>query len=189
MQHAFTPAGLPTLPTGDAAEVANILQDRLIDVIDLGLSLKHAHWNVVGPGFMPAHELFDSQADTARRMADEIAERIATFGAIPNGLPEFMVSRRHWDDYSLGWGVSSAHIGALDRVFNRVIAAHRFAITQIAPIDPVTADLLTAQARALEKQQSSLRAHLSNTSGKLPTEHAVTQLAAACAAATADPLS
>lgn len=66
MPYAFSPAGLPT---GDTTDVAKILQDPRIDVIDLGLAVRHAHWSVVGPGFMPAHELFDSQADAARRMA------------------------------------------------------------------------------------------------------------------------
>lgn len=186
MHHAFSPAGLPA---GDRAKVAEMLQSRLIDVIDLAMSLKHAHWNVVGPDFMPAHELFDSHAASVRQIADEIAERIAAFGGIPNGLPGFIASRRDWDDYSLGRGVSSAHMGALDKVLDRVIAGHRLALSEIDAIDPITADLLTAQTRALEKQQWLLRAHMSNTSGELPTQEADSLLEAASAAATADPLS
>jgi DNA-binding ferritin-like protein len=67
MPHASSPAGLPT---GDTAEVARILQDPLIDVSDLGSSLKHAHWGgVVGPDLMPTHELFESHADAVRPLA------------------------------------------------------------------------------------------------------------------------
>ena len=37
----------------DAAERAiNLLQDRLNSLNDLALTLKHVHWNVIGPNFI-----------------------------------------------------------------------------------------------------------------------------------------
>lgn len=186
MQHAFSPSGLGS---AEATKITEKLQERLTDLVDMGLSIKHAHWNVVGPDFLEAHELFDRQAGDIRTMADDIAERIATFGGIPNGLAGFVASTRTWSDYSLGRGVVAAHLGALDTVFDRVISSHRTAMLEIEQWDPVTADMLTTQIALLEKHQWFIRAFLQNTSGELPTEGSATQLDAAAAAATADHLS
>lgn len=185
MESKFQPAGLSEAA---ADEIAGLLQDRLIALIDLGLTLKHAHWNVVGPGFLAVHEMFDEQVAVVRDLADEVAERIALIGHIPNGLAGHLTAQRSWDDYSLGRAVVPAHLGALDKVYDGVIGDHREAINRVEKIDPVTADLLTAQTGKLEMFQWFVRAHIENTSGKLATEGEETELGAAAAAATFDPL-
>ena len=93
-----------------------------------------------------------------------------------------------WDDYSLGRAVVPAHLGALDKVYEGVIKDHRSAIETAADLDPVTEDMLVAQTSQLELYQWFVRAHVQNTSGALMTEDAETELAAATAAATGDPL-
>ncbi len=185
MEHRFSPAGVDRAA---AAQVSDILQDRLNGLIDLELTLKHVHWNVVGPGFMSAHELLDVQVAGVRQMADEVAERIATLGGIPSGLPGYLVEHRRWDDYSIGRAVVAAHLGALDKVYEGVAGDHRTAIATTESLDPVTADLLTAQTGRLELYQWFIRAHLENTSGQLPTSAEETELGAAAAAATTDHL-
>lgn len=186
MEHRFTPSGLTP---DDAEKVSDVLQDRLNGLIDLSLTLKHVHWNVVGPGFMSVHKLLDDQVAGVRIMADQVAERIATLGGIPNGLPGHLVKHRDWNDYSLGRGVVAAHLGALDKVYEGVAGDHRAAIGTVDDLDPVTGDLLTAQTGELELYQWFLRAHLENTSGELPTTGETTELDAAAAAATVDHLS
>ncbi len=181
----FAPA---TLDEGTANKVNDMLQGRLDSLVDLALTLKHIHWNVVGPGFIGVHEMLDEHVTGVRDMSDELAERIATLGGIPNGLPGQLTERRTWDDYALGRGVVEAHLGALDVVYDGVIVDHRRALTEIEALDPVTEDLLIAQTGRLELQQWFVRAHLANTSGELPTTDAEDELDAASAAATADPL-
>ena len=56
MEPRFGPAGIPT---ESASKLNGILQQRLISLIDLSLTLKHIHWNVVGPGFMAVHQMLD----------------------------------------------------------------------------------------------------------------------------------
>ena len=41
------------------AKVAELLNARLADCIDLQTQTKQAHWNVKGPTFIALHELFD----------------------------------------------------------------------------------------------------------------------------------
>lgn len=185
MQSGFRPAGISPAA---ADELADLLQDRLTGLIDLGLTLKHAHWNVVGPGFLAVHEMFDQQVETVRNLADELAERIALIGHIPNGLAGHLTRRRDWDDYSLGRAVVEAHLGAMDKVYDGVIGDHRQAIDRAEKLDPVTADLLTGQTGKLEMLQWFIRAHIENTSGELASAEEETELGAAAAAATFDPL-
>ena len=68
---------VPSLSNEDGAKVAAILQERLNSLTDLHLTLKHVHWNVVGPHFIAVHEMLDPQVDAVRLMVDAIAERIA----------------------------------------------------------------------------------------------------------------
>ena len=83
-------------------------------LVDLDLTLKHVHWNVVGPTFIGVHQMLDPQVDAVRGMVDTTAERIATLGASPNGLPGNLVEPRTWDDYPIGRATSMQHLGALD---------------------------------------------------------------------------
>lgn len=181
---AYAPSGLDE---GTATKVGDLLQDRLNSLVDLGLTLKHVHWNVVGPGFIAVHEMLDGHVADVRRMSDEVAERIATLGGIPNGLPGHLTEHRRWNDYALGRAVVEAHLGALDLVYDGVLADHRAAIGETAEMDPVTEDMLIAQTGVLELQQWFIRAHLANTSGELSTAGAEDELDAAAQAATADP--
>lgn len=185
MQYQFRPAGLDRAA---AEAIGPVLHARLRGLLDLAMTLKHIHWNVVGPGFIAVHEMLDEHEATARKMADEVAERITTLGGIPSGLPGALVEGRTWDDYSVGRAVVAAHLGALDKVYDGVIGDHRKAISTAEQHDPVTADLLTAQTGTLELYQWFVRAHLVNTSGDLATADVETELDAAAAAATADPL-
>lgn len=185
MRHQYAPAGIDP---DTAEQLSELLQERLRSLLDLSLTLKHIHWNVVGPGFIGVHEMLDEHVEAVREMADEIAERIATLGGIPNGLPGHLTRNRSWDDYSLGRGVVSAHLGALERVYDGITGGHREALEKVEPMDLVSHDLLLGQTRQLEMFQWLVRAHIENTSGRLPTEGEPTELDAAAAAAVADPL-
>ena len=182
MQYRYSPAGMTP---AQAEKTGTLLQERVTDLLDLSLTLKHAHWNVVGPEFLSVHRLLDEWASTVRTMTDETAERIATLGGIPNGLPGQLTAARPWSDYAIGRGLAAAHLGALDLVYDRVVGSHRQTITQVTDMDPVSADMLTQQATSLEKQQWMIRAHLQDTSGTLPNDGSRDQLEAAVSAAIA----
>ncbi|MFC7280147.1 Dps family protein, partial [Paractinoplanes rhizophilus] len=63
---------------------ATALQQTLVDLIDLGLVAKQAHWTVTGPRFRSLHQQLDEVVDTTRTHADTIAERCAAIGVAPN---------------------------------------------------------------------------------------------------------
>ena len=170
---------VPGMKSDTADEVAALLQDRLNALNDLALTLKHVHWNVVGPNFIAVHTMLDPQVDAVRAMVDETAERIATLGASPVGTPGALVAQRDWDDYSLGRAGTLEHLGALDVVYTGVIEAHRAAIETTEDLDPVTQDMLIGQSDQLEQFHWFVRAHLETPEGSLTTAAAKTEKAAA----------
>ena len=173
---------VPGLKPDAASEVIGLLQDRLNALNDLALTLKHVHWNVIGPHFIAVHTMLDPQVDGVREMVDDVAERIATLGGSPSGTPGALVAARSWEDYSIGRDDAIAHLGALDLVYSGVIADHRTAIDKTEEPDPVTQDLLISQAGELEQYHWFVRAHLENADGSLRSAGAKTEKEAAQAA-------
>jgi starvation-inducible DNA-binding protein len=157
----------PGIKDNAAKNAITVLDDRMVALIDLQLTLKHIHWNVVGPNFIGVHEMLDPQVEAVREMTDTIAERIATLGGVPVGTPKSIVERRRWDDYSVGKGMVTDHLTALDKVYNGVNEDHRKAIDTLSELDPVSEDMVTGQLAQLEQFQWFVRAHIESASGEL----------------------
>ncbi|MCV7199261.1 Dps family protein [Mycobacterium angelicum] len=170
---------IPGLTDKQGARLAELLQKQLSTYNDLHLTLKHIHWNVVGPNFIGVHEMIDPQVDAVRGYADAVAERIAALGASPQGTPGAIISDREWDDYSVGRDTVQAHLAALDVVYTGVIEDIRKSIEETEDLDPVTQDMLIGQAGNLEQFQWFVRAHLENSGGKLAHEGSNTEKTAA----------
>jgi hypothetical protein len=71
----------PVLENG----VAFRLQHSLIELIDLGLHAKQAHWNVIGSNFRPLHAQFDEITEMARSTADEVCRAAGCARGHPDG--------------------------------------------------------------------------------------------------------
>ena len=69
-----------------------ILQAVLVDLIDLGLLGKQAHWNVYGPNFRPVHLELDDVVEQVLEWQDEVAERISALGGNPDGRASTVVA-------------------------------------------------------------------------------------------------
>ena len=151
---------VPGVDTQEGQQLGTKLQSCLHNLNDLHLTLKHAHWNVVGPNFIAVHEMLDPQVDAARTMADDVAERMATLGVSPVGTPGALVEDRDWEDYPVGKADTEEHLFALDKTYTRVIENHRAVMAASAEVDPVTEDMLISQTSELELFQWFVRAHL-----------------------------
>jgi starvation-inducible DNA-binding protein len=170
---------VPGMKSDSGEKIVTLLQDRLDSLNDLALTLKHVHWNVVGPNFIAVHTMLDPQVDAVRAMVDETAERIATLGGSPIGTPGALVAARDWNDYSIGRAGTQEHLGALDVVYAGIIEAHRSAIDATEELDLVTQDMLIGQSKQLEEFHWFVRAHLEAPDGSLTTGAAKTEKAAA----------
>lgn len=175
----FLPAGLDRK---QSEQLVKILQQRLVSLIDLSLTLKHVHWNVVGPHFIGVHQMLDPQYAGVSELVDQLAERITTLGGSPDGRPGSLVKQRTWDDYSLERDLVDAHLAALDLVYVGVITSHRDAIDAMEEIDPVTQDVLIGQTEMLEQFHWFVRAHLEDAGGHLADRGDRTEKRAAASA-------
>ncbi len=161
----YQPSGLSST---DADRINELLQGRLTALIDLELTLKHIHWNVVGPSFIGVHTMIDPQVDAVRLMVDAVAERIATLGGMPVGTPGYVATHRSWEDYSILRATTMEHLGALDVVYSGVVKDHRAAATELDDLDLVTQDMLVGHLDQLEQFQWFVRAHLEARDGSIP---------------------
>src|SRR5690242_8473478 len=93
--------GMATNTRRTAAEVTHFqastglsasLQRVLVDLVELHLQGKQAHWNVVGHNFRDLHLQLDEIVDEAREAADTIAERMRALKAYPDGRTETVVA-------------------------------------------------------------------------------------------------
>lgn len=170
---------VPGMTEQQGRKVADLLQKQLSTYNDLHLTLKHVHWNVVGPNFIGVHEMIDPQVELVRGYADEVAERIATLGSSPQGTPGAILKDRTWDDYSVGRDTVQAHLAALDLVYTGVIEDTRKGIHRLDQLDLVSQDMLINHSAELKKFQWFVRAHLESAGGKLTHSGETTERGAA----------
>jgi starvation-inducible DNA-binding protein len=163
--------------------VASDLQQCLETLLELGATLRHIHWNVVGPNFVAVHEMLEPQYTAVAKMCDDLAERIATLGRVPIGIHSRFASRVDREGYDLDRADSLAHLGALDLVYSEVIAQHRLAVESTGELDTISQDLLIGQTAQLEKFQWFVRSHLADWAGGMANAGATTELSAAKAVA------
>src|SRR5688572_4438657 len=77
----------PLLPPDSLKQVSADLQDSLVELLDLTLTAKQAHWNITGPNFRPLHLQLDEMVAEYRTWSDLVAERIVTLGLPADGRP------------------------------------------------------------------------------------------------------
>src|SRR3954452_12335832 len=68
-----------------STELAQNLQRVHVDLIELHLQGKQAHWNVVGKNFRDLHLQLDESVESARECSDVVAERLRALHATPDG--------------------------------------------------------------------------------------------------------
>ena len=144
-------------PEGDirnfqaSPEFAANLQRVLVDLIELHLQGKQAHWNVVGTNFRDLHLQLDEVVDATREASDTVAERMRALDVVPDGrsdtvaattsLPQFPADEQTTHD-------------VVDLISGRVYAAVdtiRAVHDAVDAEDPSTSDLMHAIIDSLEK--------------------------------------
>ncbi|MFC4945201.1 Dps family protein [Pseudonocardia sp. GCM10023141] len=135
-----------------AAALAASLQAVLVDLIELHLQAKQAHWNVVGPHFRELHLQLDEIVDAAREAGDTVAERLRALGATADGRSDTVAATTTLPAFPAG-EQATAHV--VDLVTDRlraVVATVRGVHDGVDAADPTSADLLHTIIDALEKQ-------------------------------------
>jgi starvation-inducible DNA-binding protein len=139
------------LSAADKEITGNALQATLVDLVDLSLIAKQAHWNVVGANFRSAHLQLDELVTTARQYTDEVAERANAIGVSPNGKAKTVVASSGIPEYPDNWQSVESTIAAIVDILATLIERLRARIDETDKSDLVTQDLLIALTQELEK--------------------------------------
>src|SRR6187549_1934139 len=87
------------LPEPARANIADALNARLADGLDLHSQIKVAHWNIKGPQFAALHPLFETFAVSLATHNDAVAERAVTLGAKAYGTARHVAKASRLADY------------------------------------------------------------------------------------------
>jgi starvation-inducible DNA-binding protein len=132
-------------------ELSANLQRVLVDLIELHLQGKQAHWNVVGTNFRDLHLQLDELVDFAREGSDTIAERMRALDVVPDGRSDTVAADTTLPEFP-PYELNTAEV--VDLITARVYAAVdtiRTLHDAVDAEDPSTADILHQLIDGLEK--------------------------------------
>lgn len=140
-------------PLGDEARktVGDALQGTLVDLVDLSLLAKQAHWNLVGRRFRSVHVQLDEVVLAARNFSDLVAERLVTIGVPADGRSGTVSRETGLPQLAEGWLGDDHVVASMVELHAAVIGRMRQRIADTEGADPVSQDLLIQLTADLEK--------------------------------------
>ena len=133
------------------SRLANNLQAVLVDLIELHLQGKQAHWNVVGRNFRDLHLQLDELVDVAREAGDTIAERLRALQATADGRSDTVAAFTTLPAFPPGEQNTATVVDLITDRIAAAVATMRTVHDDVDGDDPSTADLLHAIIDDLEK--------------------------------------
>lgn len=140
------------LPDSARKTTGEALQGALVDLIDLTLVAKQAHWNITGRNFKPVHEHLDEIVALARTYTDTVAERAVAIGVNPDGRAKAVADATEITQPDSGYISDDKVIALITNVLAELIKRFRERIEKTEEADPVTQDLFISLTAELEKQ-------------------------------------
>ncbi|MCM3779409.1 Dps family protein [Microbacterium hydrocarbonoxydans] len=127
------------------------LQTVLVDLIELSLQGKQAHWNVVGRNFRDTHRQLDEIIEAARTFSDTVAERMRALHAVPDGRTDTIAETTSLPAFPMGEVSTEDTIDLITARLEAAIATMRDVHDAVDEEDPTSADILHAVLESLEQ--------------------------------------
>ncbi|MFI8595291.1 Dps family protein [Microbacterium sp. NPDC078428] len=134
-----------------SAELSENMQRVLVDLIELSLQGKQAHWNVVGANFRDMHLQLDEIIEAARGYSDQVAERMRALHALPDGRSDTVAEMTTLPEFPHGEVSTAETIDLVTERLDAVIATVREVHDPVDDEDPTTADILHGVLEGLEQ--------------------------------------
>jgi starvation-inducible DNA-binding protein len=142
-------------------KIADQLNARLADGLDLHSQIKVAHWNIKGAQFAALHPLFETFAVSLAAFNDSIAERAVTLGARAYGTVRHVAKASRLPEYPQDTSRDLEHVKLLAERFDKYLEGVRETRSVGDGLgDTDTVDLLTGIVTEFEKNAWFLRASL-----------------------------
>lgn len=123
-------------------ELKDSLQAVLVDLIELGIQGKQAHWNVVGSNFRDLHLQLDEIIAVARAQSDVIAERMRALQALPDGRSDTVTKTTTLEKFPPDQVDTKDVVGLISARLHAVANTARKVHDVVDEADPTSADLL-----------------------------------------------
>jgi starvation-inducible DNA-binding protein len=142
-----------------SAPAAAELQASLVELLDLALQGKQAHWNVVGPLFRPVHLELDDIVESAHAAVDTVAERLSALNEVPDGRAATVAANTPFEPFPAGTVADREAVRLIGARIDLVTAHLRERIASLGA-DPVSQGILLGIEEAFEKHAWMLRVQL-----------------------------
>lgn len=146
-------------------ELADSMQKVLVDLIELHVQGKQAHWNVVGKNFRDLHLQLDEVVEAAREFSDEVAERMRALHATPDGRSDSVAATTTLPAFPGGEVDTAKTIDLITVRIEAAVGTMRDVHDQVDEEDPTSADILHAIIAKLEQYAWMISAE-NRTAGK-----------------------
>lgn len=127
------------------------LQKVLVDLLELQLQGKQAHWNVVGKNFRDTHRVLDEIIEDARTFSDTIAERMRALHGVPDGRSDTVADTTTLPEYPHGEVDTAQTVDLVTERLEATIETCRDVHDPVDEEDPTSADLLHQIIERLEQ--------------------------------------
>ena len=131
-------------------KLSDNLQAVLVDLLELSIQGKQAHWNVVGKNFRDTH-LLDEIIDAAREFSDTVAERMRALHAVPDGRSDTVAETTTLPEFPHGEVLTSDVIDLVTERLEATISTCRDVHDEVDEEDPTSADILHGILESLEQ--------------------------------------
>ncbi|MBT2485297.1 MULTISPECIES: Dps family protein [unclassified Microbacterium] len=127
------------------------MQAVLVDLLELALQGKQAHWNVVGRNFRDTHRQLDEIIEDARAFSDTVAERMRALHAVPDGRSATIAETTSLPAFPAGEVSTTETIDLITVRLEAVVSTMRDVPDEVDEEDPTSADILHAVIERLEQ--------------------------------------
>ncbi|MBL1217139.1 MAG: DNA starvation/stationary phase protection protein [Planctomycetes bacterium] len=151
---------MPAAPVQGADTVAGRLQAALVELVDLSLIGKQAHWNLTGPNFASLHVKLDEMVDEYRAWGDEVAERMLALGVPADGRAATVTESSPAAGFREGLIADTEVLEWFASNLRETAGRFREHIAGVSDNDPISEDLLIGIVQGIEMQQWMIRSQI-----------------------------
>ncbi|MEO6943552.1 MAG: DNA starvation/stationary phase protection protein [Lacisediminihabitans sp.] len=141
-------------------KLSDNLQAVLVDLIELGIQGKQAHWNVVGKNFRDMHLQLDEIIAASRALSDEVAERMRALEVMPDGRSEIVSKTTTLPKLPPDQLETSDVVGLITKRLEAAASTCRRVHDEVDEADPTSADILHKVIQMLEQYAWMVSAEL-----------------------------
>ena len=149
--HPTVPEHVAHPPFKASHQLADHLQQLHVDLIDLHLQGKQAHWNVVGKNFRDLHLQLDELVEAARAFSDQIAERMRAIYVTPDGRAATIAAQTSLAPFPADEVDTGETVDLITDATYATAATARRIHDDVDAEDPTTSDILHEILERLEQ--------------------------------------